>query len=621
MQKNNYRKNKLLKTEDSDNKIRIIRILGTDTDNNRVFVIDCIKQTMPIWLNAILFADYSDCEESELLQITGMTVYDMDSDALDAKSKRFIHEHYTMISGILPFVADKEKRNYVISQIADENNVTKQTIRYYLCLYLTYQDISVFAPRQKQERELTEDEKNIRWAINKYYLTQNENTLTTAYNLMLKEKYTDANGVLLSDYPSIYQFRYFEKKHRKLQTVYISRKGKSHYARNNRPLLGTVQDYAPCVGVGLLDATVLDIYLINESGNLTGRPILTLCIDCNTSMIMGYMLSWEGGVYSLRGLFLNVIADKIEHCKQFGICINRSQWDSELMPSKLVSDRGSEYISYNFEQIAELGIVIENLPAYRAELKGVIEKAFSLLQDLFKPQLKGKGVIEPDFQERGSHDYRKDACLTMKQFETILLHCIVYYNSKRIVENYPYTPEMLQANISPYASDIFNYGKNQTGANLITVSADDLILCLLPRTEGKFTRQGLKVNNLRYRNVNYTEKYLSGGTVTVAYNPDDVSNVWLLENGCYIRFEVIFAQYSGLNLSDVEIINQAKKNLIRAEIKANTQAKIDLVDSIQSIANNAIGKGNVKVKGIRDTRQTERKKNHINYAEGLSNDQ
>ena len=108
---------------------------------------------------------------------------------------------------------------------------------------------------------------------------------------------------------------------------------------------------------------------------------------------------------------------------------------------------GSEYKSANFEQISELGVTLINLPPYRPELKGAVEKFFDLVQSLYKAQLKGKGVIEPDYQERGARDYRKDACLTLKEFETVLLHCILYYNSKRIVEHFPYTKKMITENL------------------------------------------------------------------------------------------------------------------------------------------------------------------------------
>ena len=44
----------------------------------------------------------------------------------------------------------------------------------------------------------------------------------------------------------------------------------------------------------------------------------------------------------------------------------------------MVTDRGSEYKSEHFEQITELGVKIINLPAYRAELKGPVEKYLDL---------------------------------------------------------------------------------------------------------------------------------------------------------------------------------------------------------------------------------------------------
>ena len=120
----------------------------------------------------------------------------------------------------------------------------------------------------------------------------------------------------------------------------------------------------------------------------------------------------------------------------------------------------------------------------------------------------------------------------MIDFEKIVIHCIIYYNSQRIIENFPYTEEMIANHVKPYASNIWNWGKSQMGANLIFVDAKELMLILLPRTTGNFSRMGLKVNKLRYHCDGYTERYLSGGTVTVAYNPDDVTSVWVLELLC-----------------------------------------------------------------------------------------
>ena len=152
-------------------------------------------------------------------------------------------------------------------------------------------------------------------------------------------------------------------------------------------------------------------------------------------------------MYSLRGLMLSVIEDKVKRCDRFGISIQKEDWPCDKLPAKLITDMGGEYTSGNFEQIAELGVTVVNLPSYRPELKGLIEKFFDVIQQTYKKYLKGKGVIEPDYQERGAHDYRKDACLTLTDFEKIVLHCIVYYklcipismfsSRPKLQENYP----------------------------------------------------------------------------------------------------------------------------------------------------------------------------------------
>ena len=48
-----------------------------------------------------------------------------------------------------------------------------------------------------------------------------------------------------------------------MQNFYISRNGLKNYQRNNRPLIGDgVESFAPAIGVGMLDSTICDIYLI-----------------------------------------------------------------------------------------------------------------------------------------------------------------------------------------------------------------------------------------------------------------------------------------------------------------------------------------------------------------------
>ena len=586
------------------NENQIIRVLKSHGD--KALVIDCIKRTMPKWVDGDSLSNYDDCREDEMFERTDYPF----GRELTPKEERIAQERFTMIAGVLPYIGNEQKRSQMIDFLAEHQS--KQTIRKYLCLYLVYQDIDALAPPPKAEKELTQDEKNMRWALNKFFYTKNKNSLMTAYTLMLKEKYCDQQGQLGAAYPTFDQFRYFYRKTKKMQKYYISRDGIKDYQRNNRPLLGDgVQQFAPAVGVGMLDSTICDIYLVDDGGKLVGRPVMTACVDAFSGLCMGYSLGWQGGTYSLRQLTLNIIADKQEWCSKHGVFIEPQEWDSNKLPGVFVTDMGSEYKSDTFSQVTELGIKLINLPPFRPEMKGTVEKLFDVIQNTYKKYLKGKGVIEPDYQERGAHDYRKDACLTLQEFEQIILHCIVYYNSHRVVD-FPFTEEMLADGVKPYASSIFAWGKEQMGANLISATPQKLIQTLLPRATGTFTRKGLRVHGLRYKHDDYTESYLSGGEVTVAYNPEDVTEVWILDNGQYVPFTLIESRFNGKSLDAVQTMQKARKQTVNAAAAENLQAQINLAEHIQVIA--AKGKQtDVGIKNIRSTRKREQARTHIDF--------
>lgn len=108
--------------------------------------------------------------------------------------------------------------------------------------------------------------------------------------------------------------------------------------------------------------------MINEAGQLVGRPTITVCVDAYSGLCCGYSLGWEGGNFALRNLMQNIISDKVAYCRGFGIEISEADWNCKgCLPGKFITDKGSEYASENFSQLTELGIVIENLQAYRAE--------------------------------------------------------------------------------------------------------------------------------------------------------------------------------------------------------------------------------------------------------------
>lgn len=169
---------------------------------------------------------------------------------------------------------------------------------------------------------------------------------------------------------------------------------------------------------------------------------------------------------------------------------------------------------------------------------------------------------------------------------------------------------MLKGKISPYANDIFTYGMNLAGTNLVKVDKRQLMLVLLPRTTGKFTRSGLIVNHVRYKNPNYAEKYLSGGNVTVAYNPDDSSSVWLVDKGNFIEFELIESRYRSKKFSEIEMMQTQKKEIIKSVQENNMQAKINLASHIEAIVS-YVGSSNGELAAIPQNYEREKIKAHM----------
>ena len=601
-----------------DTILRVLEITG-----EQALVIDCRKRTMPAWMAAAELQDYTEISEEELYKAAGE--FPKDVEELNPEQRRIAYQRYTMIAGVLPYIGEERERTHAVQSVATLYGRCEQTIRATLCRYLVFQSIGSLAPRKHDQTPiLTQDQKNMRWAINKFYYTPKKLNLTTAYTMMLKEKYCDEEGSLLPNHPSIHQFRYFYRKHRKIETQLISRNGIKDYQRNSRPLLGDgVQEFAPAPGTAMLDSTILDIFLVDDGGSLIGRPILTAAVDAYSSMCLGYALTFEGGVYSLRCLMQSILSDKVKRCSQFGISIQKQDWDcTGVIPGTIVTDMGGEYVSETFSQIAELGVTVINLPAFRPELKGPVEKFFDCIQNSFKPHLKGKGVIEPNYQERGAHDYRLDACLTIRQLETVLLRCIIYYNTHRLLEHFPYTGEMLSKGIIPCACAIWDYGRRERhGTNLIPVSANRLMLTLLPRQKARFTRFGLQINGMRYANDSFKERYLKGGEAIVAYNPDDVSKVWLVDGGDYIAFDLIEGRYRDKSLSEVSEMKVRQKKITKTTAEQNLQARIDLMSHIQTIAATGQTNKQINTRIVRETRRKARREHHKNAMEGATDDE
>lgn len=75
-------KNKIFKKD--DNVLRVLSVKG-----EAMLVIDCIKRTMPRWVDSAATDGYQECTEIELLILTSMQLPDVE--AMDAGSIEYMH--------------------------------------------------------------------------------------------------------------------------------------------------------------------------------------------------------------------------------------------------------------------------------------------------------------------------------------------------------------------------------------------------------------------------------------------------------------------------------------------------------------------------------------------------
>ena len=244
---------------------KLHRIINEDVE--RSLIIDCKGTRLPQWIDKKLVESLSETEIIDSDVIKGILA--IAEAELEPSQTTVMNKRFTMIAAILPVIENKQKRAEQMKAAAKRYGVSIVTIRTYLCRYLVSQSkngLVIFYDESKEEeavnevKELTKDQKNMRWALNKFYYNTKKNSLNYAYINLLKEKYLDENGGLLEEHPSFYQFRYFFRKTRDCQNEIISRYGLNYFKKNERLCVGDgVRAFANGIGMGMILQEIADL--------------------------------------------------------------------------------------------------------------------------------------------------------------------------------------------------------------------------------------------------------------------------------------------------------------------------------------------------------------------------
>ncbi|EES49792.1 Mu transposase C-terminal domain-containing protein [Clostridium botulinum] len=485
---------------------------------------------------------------------------------------------------------------------------------------------------------ITDDvKKHVQFVINKYYRNGKKISLKEAYTLMLRDFYSDVyreNNEIKhivwenERIPKYNQFYYWFKKFEDVKKDIVLRDSDKEFNLNHRPLLSnsTIETDGPGTRFQI-DATIADVYLVSSlnTKRIIGRPIVYAIIDVYSRLITGIYVglegpSWLGAMMALD----NMVADKVEFCKKYGIDITEEQWPSKHLPDIIIADRG-EFEGYSPENlINNLNVKIENTSPYRGDLKGIVERNFRILNTKLKH--KTPGAIQKEFRKRGDKDYRLDATLTLEAFTRIYINIVLHHN-RSLIEKYPVEKEILEDDILPIPIQLWKWGIENKKGRLKTVDRDVLRLNILPRGKASVSRAGIKFKGLSYSsNKAISQQWFikpTARSIDIVYDPRNVNKIYIPhDNGlgyeeCYLLETC--NQYKNCLLEEIIFNQELLVELKEKHLREQNQSNIDLEKEIEKIVKESgiekakeldFGESkNKQLKGIRRNRIIEKEMN------------
>ncbi|WP_040647672.1 Mu transposase C-terminal domain-containing protein [Pseudoflavonifractor capillosus] len=465
-------------------------------------------------------------------------------------------------------ISDKSQRYRMAAEAAQQHQTTTRRI-----LRLYYRYLATGRLTQKRTQQASKSNQMIERAIRRYYFGAKRLSLRSAYEMMLLEDYVGPEGEMDSDAPTWSQFRHYyygHGFHRDPQKI-IAREGLTKYQRDHRPAWGSSAGWRSQPGSYQMDATQADIYLVSRQDRsiVVGRPYIYLAVDTATHLIAGVYVGYSCDETAVMACIAQAASDKVEYCARYGIEITQEQWPSVGMPTEIITDQGREFFGPRMSEMCRrYGLEVLTLPPFRPDFKGTVEKSIDLLQQRYKPMLRGRGVIEEGAQERWATDYRTQATLDLDDFTRIVIHSILYLNSGRILDDK--TPAERWLELSP---------------RLMAVNPQELHIQTLPRDTAKLTRKGIRVNRMWYA-PDDADGLTIGNVYTIAYDPSDLRCIHMIlaDRICPCHAVEIGQPVSVCEVDAVHEAAKKSRGVARAKETASSIATTQAIRSIVEYA-------------------------------------
>ncbi|MGF6289634.1 integrase [Paraburkholderia youngii] len=297
---------------------------------------------------------------------------------------------------------------------------------------------------------------------------------------------------------TVRQLQYYIRKNFTYEERRIHKVGLRKFLLHERPLKGRLRTTKGPGERFHIDATILDIYLVGEilRTEVIGRPVLYLVIDDYSGMAVGFHLTfdppcWDGAMMAL----VNAISPKVEFCRTLGIHIREDQWSACRLCEGLYADQGEvSSVHKAHALISHYRVTVSNAPAYRPDLRSVMERRFGIIPAFWTPLV--PGIVEKSSFDRGVTHPAYHAALDLKQLQRVICYTLLSYNA-RAIRGYLTPPEMIERGLAPTPLNLWKYGTEVNGCGR-HVNVDEFRAKVMPKVSASIDGQGILHNGAHY---------------------------------------------------------------------------------------------------------------------------
>ena len=409
------------------------------------------------------------------------------------------------------------------------------------------------------------------------------------------------------------QLQYFIHNNYSYEVQRVHRIGRKRYTLHERPLSGKLRNSSGPGERYHIDATIADIYLIGNILRKTviGRPTLYLVVDDYSALVVGFYVtfdppSWDGAMMALA----NAISPKVEFCRSLGIDITEHQWPAHRLCEVLYADQGEVSSVHKARPLIRyFRVELANAPAYRPDLRSVMERRFGIIPAIWSALL--PGIVEKDSLDRGVEHPAYQAALNVDEFRRVVLRAVLSYN-RCPIRGYQTPPEMVEAGQAPSPLNLWKYGLETNGCGR-HVDVADFRAKIMKSDRVSIDGKGIHHQGLHYAcpNLSVVERQAmhraKGGsdlTVEVRYDSADTSSIELLGFGAPISCPLNEGErerFSGLTYQELAIDKDLRLTACAMEHEAGEADRAMTAYNIAKIGREAVAatKGALRASGMR----------------------